>query len=394
MSRLIVASGIANFIIISTIATAIIISIIFILIITAVTITHRMDHLIGDPLSQSALVYKSSKDDAPAFERYADGSTRQVGMVNVWSLGGRIPAVLCDRGRLVCHCEDPVRGRISSLLGVAGRSSSPRAAVDIHASPRRKSLKDSSVNASMLEMDAVEGEAQPLTSCSIGRIPLGSAFCEDFTVDQCEKAYSRTKQGIHHLCAVDPKTFRHCGATLISEDSWQTLANLHRTAVQDPLPPADIFEAKVRERMDAQGTLEKLMEWSFAILEFRHCVHSNALCHTDIYTLSGQDPEGLFPSILGHEAGTEVESVGEGVVGLKPGDKVIPCYTPQCGEPDCIFCFPPRGKRTNLCPKIRGTQGGGVMPDGTSRFTDESGKEIKRLGMQGIVKELMAQQSA
>jgi len=72
-----------------------------------------------------------------------------------------------------------------------------------------------------------------------------------------------------------------------------------------------------------------------------------------------------------------VESVGEGVVGLKPGDKVIPCYTPQCGEPDCIFCFPPRGKRTNLCPKIRGTQGSGVMPDGTSRFTDSSGAEIK-----------------
>lgn len=111
--------------------------------------------------------------------------------------------------------------------------------------------------------------------------------------------------------------------------------------------------------------------------EVRLKVHSNALCHTDIYTLSGQDPEGLFPSILGHEAGTVVESVGEGVTGLQPGDKVIPCYTPQCGEPDCIFCFPPRGKRTNLCPKIRGTQGSGVMPDGTSRFTDAEGKEIK-----------------
>merc|ERR1719203_194366 len=103
--------------------------------------------------------------------------------------------------------------------------------------------------------------------------------------------------------------------------------------------------------------------------EVRLKVHSNALCHTDIYTLSGQDPEGLFPSILGHEAGAEVESVGEGVVGLKPGDKVVPCYTPQCAEPECIFCFPPRGKRTNLCPKIRGSQGKGVMPDGTSRFS-------------------------
>jgi len=110
--------------------------------------------------------------------------------------------------------------------------------------------------------------------------------------------------------------------------------------------------------------------------EVRLKVHSNAICHTDIYTLSGSDPEGIFPSILGHEAGAIVESVGEGVTSVKPGDKVIPCYTPQCGEPDCIFCFPPRGKRTNLCPKIRNSQGSGVMPDGTVRFTDKSGGEL------------------
>lgn len=110
--------------------------------------------------------------------------------------------------------------------------------------------------------------------------------------------------------------------------------------------------------------------------EVRLKVMSNALCHTDIYTLSGADPEGLFPSILGHEAGAIVESIGEGVTSVKVGDHVIPCYTPQCGEPECIFCFPPRGKRTNLCPKIRGTQGKGVMPDGTSRFTDSEGKTI------------------
>ena len=111
--------------------------------------------------------------------------------------------------------------------------------------------------------------------------------------------------------------------------------------------------------------------------EVRLKVHSNALCHTDIYTLEGSDPEGVFPSILGHEAGTVVESVGEGVTSVKVGDKVIPCYTPQCGDAECIFCFPPRGKRTNLCPKIRGTQGAGVMPDGTSRFTGGEGEELK-----------------
>jgi len=102
-------------------------------------------------------------------------------------------------------------------------------------------------------------------------------------------------------------------------------------------------------------------------------VIANALCHTDVYTLDGLDPEGLFPCILGHEAGCIVESVGEGVTTVKPGDKVIPCYTPQCNQAACIFC---RSPKTNLCPTIRGTQGQGVMPDGTKRFKDKDGKEI------------------
>ena len=101
--------------------------------------------------------------------------------------------------------------------------------------------------------------------------------------------------------------------------------------------------------------------------EVRMKVVANAICHTDLYTLEGSDPEGLFPAILGHEAGGVVESVGEGVTSVKPGDHVIPCYTPQCKEPDCIFCM---SSKTNLCPKIRATQGQGVMPDGTTRFAD------------------------
>ena len=100
--------------------------------------------------------------------------------------------------------------------------------------------------------------------------------------------------------------------------------------------------------------------------EVRVKVMANALCHTDIYTLDGHDPEGLFPCILGHEAGAVVESVGEGVTSVAPGDHIIPCYTPQCASPQCIFCQSPK---TNLCPTIRSTQGQGFMPDGTSRFT-------------------------
>ena len=106
--------------------------------------------------------------------------------------------------------------------------------------------------------------------------------------------------------------------------------------------------------------------------EVRVKVLCNAVCHTDVYTLHGHDPEGLFPSILGHEAVGLVESIGDGVTSLAVGDMVVPCYTPQCK--DCIFCADPR---TNLCPKIRATQGKGVMPDGSTRFKRASdGKEI------------------
>lgn len=98
--------------------------------------------------------------------------------------------------------------------------------------------------------------------------------------------------------------------------------------------------------------------------EVRVKITSTAICHTDAYTLDGHDPEGMFPCVLGHEGGGVVESVGEGVTSVKPGDHVIPLYIPQCK--DCKFCS---SKKTNLCSKIRLTQGKGVMPDGTSRFT-------------------------
>lgn len=91
---------------------------------------------------------------------------------------------------------------------------------------------------------------------------------------------------------------------------------------------------------------------------------ASGVCHTDAFTLSGADPEGIFPAILGHEGGGIVEQVGAGVTSVKPGDHVIPLYTPECGE--CKFCL---SGKTNLCQKIRATQGKGVMPDGTSRFS-------------------------
>jgi S-(hydroxymethyl)glutathione dehydrogenase/alcohol dehydrogenase len=97
---------------------------------------------------------------------------------------------------------------------------------------------------------------------------------------------------------------------------------------------------------------------------------ATGVCHTDAYTLSGADPEGAFPAILGHEGGGIVEEVGPGVKSVKVGDHVIPLYTPECGE--CKFC---KSGKTNLCQKIRVTQGKGLMPDGTSRFSSK-GKQV------------------
>ncbi len=99
-------------------------------------------------------------------------------------------------------------------------------------------------------------------------------------------------------------------------------------------------------------------------------IKATGICHTDDFTLSGADPEGLFPAILGHEGAGVVVDVGPGVTSLKKGDHVIPLYTPECRE-----CYSCRSGKTNLCTAIRATQGQGLMPDGTSRFSFE-GKPI------------------
>src|SRR5271157_4626940 len=93
-------------------------------------------------------------------------------------------------------------------------------------------------------------------------------------------------------------------------------------------------------------------------------IKATGICHTDAFTLSGADPEGLFPAILGHEGAGVVVDVGRNVTSLKKGDHVIPLYTPECRQ--CEYCL---SRKTNLCVAIRATQGRGVMPDGTSRFS-------------------------
>ena len=104
-------------------------------------------------------------------------------------------------------------------------------------------------------------------------------------------------------------------------------------------------------------------------------IKATGICHTDWFTLSGEDPEGLFPAILGHEGAGIVVDIGAGVTSVKKGDHVIPLYTPECRQ--CEYCL---SRRTNLCQAIRTTQGQGVMPDGSSRFSYRGDKVLHYMG--------------
>jgi S-(hydroxymethyl)glutathione dehydrogenase/alcohol dehydrogenase len=104
-------------------------------------------------------------------------------------------------------------------------------------------------------------------------------------------------------------------------------------------------------------------------------IKATGICHTDEFTLSGADPEGIFPAILGHEGAGVVAEIGPGVISVKPGDHVIPLYTPECRQ--CEYCL---SRKTNLCVAIRATQGKGVMPDGSSRFSCDGAPVMHYMG--------------
>jgi len=152
------------------------------------------------------------------------------------------------------------------------------------------------------------------------------------------------------------------GASLEAVFSWDTTMGMEVRAAVAVAAGQPLVIEKVQLEGPRKG--ECLVE-----------IKATGICHTDAYTLSGADPEGLFPAIMGHEGAGIVVEVGAGVTSLKPGDHVIPLYTPECRQ--CKFCL---SGKTNLCGAIRDTQGKGVMPDGSSRFSLNGQKLFHYMG--------------
>jgi S-(hydroxymethyl)glutathione dehydrogenase / alcohol dehydrogenase len=137
---------------------------------------------------------------------------------------------------------------------------------------------------------------------------------------------------------------------------WRIIMRTRAAVAIAPGKPLQVMEVNLADPKEGEVLVE---------------IKATGICHTDEFTLSGADPEGLFPAILGHEGAGIVIAVGPGVKSLKPGDHVIPLYTPECRE--CPSCL---SQKTNLCTAIRSTQGQGLMPDGTSRFSMLDGTPI------------------
>ncbi|KAI1696516.1 alcohol dehydrogenase groES-like domain-containing protein [Ditylenchus destructor] len=164
----------------------------------------------------------------------------------------------------------------------------------------------------------------------------------------------------------DPGVLHSGGARPVADEEGRS-ARLAQDMTALPPSQGVPHEVPCRRRIRTGGKPLQIVEIDVAppkkgevLVKITH----TGVCHTDAFTLSGDDPEGLFPVVLGHEGAGIVVEVGEGVTSVKPGDHVIPLYTAECGE--CLFC---KSGKTNLCVSVRATQGKGVMPDGTSRFS-------------------------
>eukprot|EP00933_Yihiella_yeosuensis_P073398 TRINITY_DN8205_c0_g2_i1.p1 TRINITY_DN8205_c0_g2~~TRINITY_DN8205_c0_g2_i1.p1 ORF type:complete len:410 (+),score=87.07 TRINITY_DN8205_c0_g2_i1:144-1373(+) len=250
------------------------------------------DHLVGDARAQAALLFKSGPVEAPAFLRKQDGSYDRVGNVKTWSLGGRTPAVVCDRGQLVCHCEDRSKAwiEVEPQCGIGKACKPPE--MPSEGPSEEKASPAQAVGPVLAEEEAYSSDQevfegdQSLPICTASshkskRMSIGVNFCQDFTVQQCERLYARSHHGDWHYCKVHHNRYRRCGAKLIMQEeaekvtldaqSWalqnlyspdtdwkveskpsKTPAHLTRT-LEDPPPEADVFEEMVAARMQKQA---------------------------------------------------------------------------------------------------------------------------------------------
>jgi len=227
------------------------------------------DHLVSDPRAKAALLYNSKLEKAPAYKREVNGKTAQKGLVSVWSLGSRIPAVLCDRGVLQCICEDSAQ---------QWAEFEPSCVRGQNCSAPSESMFEEGASAGSIEpaVDIVDASWPECTSKEHPRAPIGGSFCEDMELAHCEHAYSRSHGGHYHRCQIEPDTFRKTHALLLSQSEAQALAdeaqswgiqnfynpnlpwkveteNFTTSVLEKPeAPPADEFEKAVRARMEQQ----------------------------------------------------------------------------------------------------------------------------------------------
>lgn len=220
------------------------------------------DHLVGDAPARAALVYGSKKAYADAFYRDNTGHTAPVGVIPVWTVGSRTPAILCDRGMLVCHCEDPSKDWVEHEKSCErGLPCTPPPFIR-----ERNSLpKDTAQPAAEMDGDAPLCARYSTEDKKSGneRAPIGSTFCEDMDSEACAHVYSRSDSGMHHICQLDTRTPRHCGARPISiKDIQEEMQTEESFAIQHFYCPKDTWEIQTENFVTKQLKIHSLHQMS------------------------------------------------------------------------------------------------------------------------------------
>lgn len=208
-----------------------------------------LDHLLGNAPAQAALRFGSGPVEAPAFVRQPEGYYTRVGNVMAWSFGGRTPSILCDRGRLVCQCEDSQKdwAEVEDTCGPGEICRPPPMPLE---GPSEE--KVSAAQSENVEPGAVQGNlCTSNSSSSSDRVSIGRGFCQDFSVKQCEELYARDASGIWHQCQVFKQKFRKCAARMIPvQEARDTTAAAQSWAAQNLYSPDSGWQVSVKRSSD------------------------------------------------------------------------------------------------------------------------------------------------